>query len=180
MHFPFSIFPQASWKITTFRSKRSGAARQRPLARASSRCPLAERKLEILERALLDRVVAPLDSTHPAVTFAVRNFRHCPQRPISAVTEQIGLSDRRFIQLFFSQVGMTPKRFCRVQRFQQVLRKITGSSATAAAAIDWPEIALTCGYFDQSHFIHDFRAFSGINPSTYVANKTQFQNHVAL
>jgi AraC-like DNA-binding protein len=39
---------------------------------------------------------------------------------------------------------------------------------------------LTCGYFDQSHFIHDFRAFSGINPTTYVANKTQFQNHVAL
>ena len=142
--------------------------------------PSPERKLEILERTLLDRVVAPLDSTHPAVTFAVRNFRHCPQRPISAVTEQIGLSDRRFIQVFFSQVGMTPKRFCRVQRFQQVLRKITGSSGTAAAAIDWPEIALTCGYFDQSHFIHDFRAFSGINPSTYVANKTQFQNHVAL
>ncbi len=142
--------------------------------------PSPERKLEILERALLDRVVAPLDPTHPAVAFAVRNFRHHPQRPISAITDQIGLSDRRFIQLFFSQVGMTPKRFCRVQRFQQVLRKITGSSGTAAAAIDWPEIALTCGYFDQSHFIHDFRAFSGINPSTYVANKTQFQNHVAL
>jgi len=152
----------------------SSTLRERLLA-----APSPERKLEILERALLDRVVAPLDPTHPAVTFAVRNFRHCPQRPISAVTEQVGLSDRRFIQLFFSQVGMTPKRFCRVQRFQQVLRKITGS-ATTAAAIDWPEIALTCGYFDQSHFIHDFRAFSGINPSTYVANKTQFQNHVAL
>jgi AraC-like DNA-binding protein len=42
------------------------------------------------------------------------------------------------------------------------------------------QIALSCGYFDQAHFIHDFRAFSGINPSLYLANKTQFQNHVVL
>jgi AraC-like DNA-binding protein len=68
--------------------------------------------------------------------------------------------------------------FCRVQRFQRVLRNL--GSLAAGSAIDWPQIALTCGYFDQAHFIHDFRSFSGINPTTYVANKTQFQNHVAL
>ncbi len=89
------------------------------------------------------------------------------------------MSDRRFIQLFSQHVGLTPKLFCRVQRFQQVLRNVF-STAGADSVIDWPQIALACGYFDQSHFIHDFRAFSGINPTTYVANKTQFQNHVAL
>jgi AraC-like DNA-binding protein len=71
---------------------------------------------------------------------------------------------------------LTPKLFCRVQRFQGVLRQI----ARSAEAIDWTQIALSCGYFDQAHFIHDFRGFSGINPSSYVANKTQFQNHVVL
>ncbi len=141
-----------------------------------------EAKFKVLERTFLSKITAPphesVEPTHPAVSFAVQNFRNRPQRRISAVTDQIGLSDRRFIQLFSQQVGLTPKLFCRVQRFQQVLRNIT--SFAANSPIDWPQVALTCGYFDQAHFIHDFRAFSGINPTTYVANKTQFQNHVAL
>src|ERR1700722_5924317 len=135
-------------------------------------------KFKILERTFLGRINSLLEPTHSAVSFAVENFRHRPQRPISSVTDQIGLSDRRFIQLFSRQVGLTPKLFCRVQRFQQVLRNIT--TLAAGSVIDWPQIALRCGYFDQAHFIHDFRAFSGINPTTYLANKTQFQNHVAL
>jgi AraC-like DNA-binding protein len=138
-----------------------------------------QQKFKILEHAFLSRMNAPVEPTHPAVSFAVANFRHRPQRPIAAITDQIGLSDRHFIQLFSQHVGLTPKLFCRVQRFQQVLRNIVSTSATDSV-IDWTQIALTCGYFDQSHFIHDFRAFSGINPTTYVANKTQFQNHVAL
>jgi AraC-like DNA-binding protein len=138
-----------------------------------------QQKFTILERTFLNRLNASAEPAHPAVSFAVENFCHRPQRPISAVTDQIGFSDRHFIQLFSQHVGLTPKLFCRVQRFQQVLRNIV-STAAANSVFDWPQIALTCGYFDQSHFIHDFRAFSGINPTTYVANKTQFQNHVAL
>jgi AraC-like DNA-binding protein len=46
--------------------------------------------------------------------------------------------------------------------------------------VNWPEVALTCGYFDQAHFIHDFRAFSGINPSGYVADYTGHANHVPM
>jgi len=137
-----------------------------------------EAKFKILERTLISRLDATCEPTHPAVSFAVQSFRKRPQRPVSTVTEQVGLSDRRFIQLFSQQVGLTPKLFCRVQRFQQVLGNIT--SLAANSVIDWPQMALRCGYFDQAHFIHDFRAFSGINPTTYVANKTQFQNHVAL
>ena len=133
-----------------------------------------EAKFCVFERALLARIVKPLER-HPAVRFAVDSFQRCPHRAISCVTDQIGLSERRFIQVFAEQVGLTPKLFCRVKRFQKVLRRVTGSES-----IDWTQIALSCGYFDQAHFIHDFRAFSGINPSSYVANKTQFQNHVVI
>jgi AraC-like DNA-binding protein len=133
-----------------------------------------EAKFSVFERSLLRQMVQPLEP-HPAVRFAADNFRCHPNRAISSVTDQIGLSERRFIQVFADQVGLTPKLFCRVQRFQKALRHIARS-----ASIDWTHIALLCGYFDQAHFIHDFRAFSGINPSSYVANKTQFQNHVVL
>jgi uncharacterized glyoxalase superfamily protein PhnB len=44
--------------------------------------------------------------------------------------------------------------------------------------VDWPQVALDCGYFDQAHFIHEFRSFSGLTPTAYQAAKTPFQNHV--
>jgi AraC-like DNA-binding protein len=133
-----------------------------------------EARFSLCEGALLRRIVKPLER-HPAVRFAVENFQKRPHRKIATVTDQIGLSERRFIQVFADQVGLTPKLFCRVQRFQKVLGHIW-----RCQDIDWTQIALSCGYFDQAHFIHDFRAFSGINPSSYVVNKTQFQNHVVL
>jgi hypothetical protein len=46
--------------------------------------------------------------------------------------------------------------------------------------IDWAEIALSCSYFDKVHFNHDFRAFSGINLSTYLAVHTPHLNHAPL
>jgi methylphosphotriester-DNA--protein-cysteine methyltransferase len=134
----------------------------------------AEAKFRVLERALLSRRVEPAD-THPAVRFAVDNFERQPCRAISAVTSQIGLGERRFVQVFAQQVGLTPKLFCRVQRFQQVLERIADGGP-----MEWSGVALDCGYYDQPHFIHDFRAFSGINPTTYLANRTQFVNHVTV
>jgi AraC-like DNA-binding protein len=46
--------------------------------------------------------------------------------------------------------------------------------------VDWVEIALECGYYDQAHFIHEFRTFSGLTPSAYVAAATPHLNHVPL
>jgi AraC-like DNA-binding protein len=39
---------------------------------------------------------------------------------------------------------------------------------------------MDCGYFDQAHFIHDFKAFSGMSPTTYLARKTEHLNHVPV
>jgi AraC-like DNA-binding protein len=94
---------------------------------------------------------------------------------VGSVTEDIGLSPKRFIQVFQDEVGLKPKLFCRVRRFQQVLHAIS-----LGQEIDWADVAIDCGYFDQAHFIHDFRAFSGLNPSEYVARRTEHLNHVPL
>ncbi len=173
--FPFFKLPADELQSTNVELDTLWGAEARDLRERLLAAKTPEAKFDVLGRALLGKIVNSLDSAHPAVRFAVGNFRRLPNLPISGVTDQIALSERRFIQLFTQHVGLTPKLFCRIQRFQKVLREIARSTS-----IDWTQIALSCGYFDQAHFIHDFRAFSGINPSSYVSNKTEFQNHVVI
>ena len=86
--------------------------------------PTPEAKFQILEESLLAHASKPL-LRHPAVNFALNEFGDLRRAPsIAEVTGQIGLSSRRFIDVFNDQVGLTPKLFCRVQRFQKVLRRI--------------------------------------------------------
>ncbi len=132
-------------------------------------------RLEILESTLLARL-RRVHALHPAVGFALHEFRGGPQmRTIAEVTGQIGLSSRRFIELFKEQVGMTPKLYCRVRRFQQVVKSIAGGQD-----LDWAQVALDGGYFDQAHFNHDFRAFSGLCPTEYASLACRHPNHVPI
>ncbi len=78
-----------------------------------------ERRFRILERALLDRARDRLDC-HPAVRYALNLFdRSNGARPVSDVVQGIGMSPRRFIELFRNQVGLSPKVFCRIRRFNE-------------------------------------------------------------
>ena len=148
---------------------RAGEMRERILA-----APTPEAKFAVLERALLS--AARSLARHPAVAFALREFRSVPPaRSVAEVTSAIGLSPKRFIDRFRDEVGLTPKLFCRVRRFQEVVRRVH-----RARDVDWADVALGCGYFDQAHFINDFRAFSGLSPTAYLAGKTEHQNHVPL
>jgi AraC-like DNA-binding protein len=132
-------------------------------------------RFEILERVLLNKLTRSV-GRRGAVAFALRQFMAAPHMTtIAAVSEQIGLSSKRFIQVFRDETGFTPKVFCRIRRFQQALARMEGRKT-----LEWANVALDCGYFDQAHFIHDFRAFSGINPTAYLSHQTPHRNHVRL
>ncbi len=133
----------------------------------------AEARLALLEQILLDAFTSHL--LHPAVEYAVETFVRRPLfASVGEVTDRIGLSPKRFIERFKTEVGYTPKQFCRILRFQQVVTQVHRKSTP----IHWAEFALDCGYFDQAHFIHDFRSFSGMTPTAYQAAQTDFSNHV--
>lgn len=135
--------------------------------------PSVEAKFTVLEKWLLRQ--APELERHPAIAYALAEFKPGLGRHVSEITDKVGMTPKRFIQLFQKEVGLTPKLFCRVRRFQKVLHSIG-----MGRRIEWADVAIGCGYFDQAHFIHDFRAFSGLNPSTYVAHRTEHLNHVPL
>jgi AraC-like DNA-binding protein len=134
----------------------------------------AEAKLDLLEDALRE-MLAPL-GVHPAVAYALKIFDRVPHMTsVADATAAIGMSAKRFIEHFKAEVGMTPKRYCRVRRFQRAVAR-----AHRGHSVDWAQVAQDCGYFDQAHFIHDFKAFSGINPTAYVAAAGRHQNHVPI
>jgi AraC-like DNA-binding protein len=133
-------------------------------------------RLRILERFLLDRVVRPF-APHPAVDFALRELQATVTgaASVAEVTDRTGLSQRRFIELFTGQVGLTPKVYFRLRRFQQALRRLETRTAD-----DLASLALDCGYYDQAHFNHDFKAFSGLSPTAFLAQWAGRPNHVPL
>ena len=131
-------------------------------------------RFRILEHALLARVRGSFER-HPAVSYALDAFdRSQGRRRISDVVQRIGLSPRRFIEVFQSEVGLSPKAFCRIRRFNEALKRID-----KVPDVDWADVALSCGYFDQAHFNHDFRAFAGLSPSMYLRQRLA-RTHVAV
>jgi AraC-like DNA-binding protein len=138
-----------------------------------------EARFQLLEKYLLARArcpVAPALDRHRAVAFALKEMEGWAHgRTVSELIDQIGLSARRFIQVFSEQVGLTPKLYCRVRRLQEALGLVSKNRP-----VDWAALAARSGYFDQAHFIHDFRTFSGLSPTTYLANRGEYQNHVAM
>jgi AraC-like DNA-binding protein len=135
----------------------------------------AEARFRVLEQTLLARATS-LPGRHPAVAFALERFESVPRRlKVSDVARRSGLSQRLFIRAFDEEVGLTPKLFCRIQRFQRVLHLVENGRGA-----EWADVALGCGYFDQAHLINDFRAFSGVTPTAYLAGRSDHFNHLPL
>jgi len=137
-------------------------------------------RFRIVEAFLLERLTTcarpQADSRRQLVEFAVSNFGNAPVlSTVSEVARRAGLSERRFSQIFREEVGLSPKVWCRIQRFQRAVRMLH-----SGADVHWAELALDCGFYDQSHFANEFRAFSGVDASTYSASRTRWVNHIAV
>lgn len=70
---------------------------------------------------------------------------------------------------FRAIVGVTPKRLARSYRFTSTVLAID-----VAAPVDWADVAARAGYFDQAHFAHEFREFTGLTPTRYVERRRRF------
>jgi AraC-like DNA-binding protein len=111
----------------------------------------------------LHRKLAKATPLHPTVSYAVKQLTRESAAPsVRSIQLETGLSHTRFIQLFREHVGLTPKLFRRVRRFHTLTERIE-----KGIEVNWAQLAADCGYFDQAHLIHDFRAFAGMTPLEY-------------
>lgn len=130
-------------------------------------------RFDIIESELCARLAAPRQ--HAAIAIAIAQLERGV--PVANVASRLGFSHRRLIQSFDAAVGLTPKAFARVCRFQRVL-----SQSRASEAPDWAALAARGGYCDQSHLIREFIAFSGLPPSLLLRSSAVpvKEHHIAL
>lgn len=135
----------------------------------------SQARFHILEETLLKQLNQNRQR-HQIVDYALNKINNYPQlQRIKQITEEIGISSTRFIQLFKDDLGMTPKQFHRVRRFHHTLNTITSHQTQ-----NWAEIALCCGYYDQAHFNNEFRHFTGITPSAYAPQNIAHNTNLAI
>src|SRR5215216_1285611 len=126
-------------------------------------------RFQLLQEALLSRLRHGVEQ-HYSVSAALEMFGKNQAGPrVREAAKYLGLSQRRFIQVFKAEVGMTPKLFSRIQRFQQTRNFIQQNPLP-----DWAAVALDLGYFDQSHLIREFLEFSGLSPTDYLNRHKSF------
>ena len=89
--------------------------------------------------------------------------RHAGNCDLAGVAREAGLSMRQLQRRFLSDVGVTPKLFARIVRFQRVFERWDASPG------DWARVAVECGYYDQPHLLRDFRQFAGEPPAALMA-----------
>ncbi|GAA0342616.1 hypothetical protein GCM10009092_04030 [Bowmanella denitrificans] len=126
-------------------------------------------RINLLEAALLARVSYIKAPT--AVDNAMTSFQDLPN--VGAMVQRSGLSHRHFIARFRQSVGLSPKRYLQILRFQKALQMLRSPNAPSLA-----HLAMEMGYSDQSHFNRDFLCFAGVTPLTYQRNPPSEANHL--
>jgi AraC-like DNA-binding protein len=137
--------------------------------------PTPDDKFDILSDGLL-RIAPRTLEHHPAVELALCRFDKRPHRAsVAATAREAEVSQKKFIRLFNDAVGMTPKLYLRVARFQRVVERIQ-----YLPDVDWGDVVERHGYYDQSHFIRDFRDFTGLAPTEWLKRRGPYAHHIPL
>lgn len=150
-------------------------ARSRELRERLVEAVTPEARFGLIERALRARLDAA-PRHHPAVSHALRRMSAAPSLArIAEVRAETGYGAKRFIALFRDSVGLTPKLYCRVRRFQDAIERLARGEA-----VEWAEVAADAGFADQPHLNREFRAFAGLTPTQYRPVAPDRPNHVAI
>ena len=165
-----SGIPSSEYRGNSFQADSVFSAQE--LSRIKDRllnCKNPDRRYAIMEQFLFNKFRP--DLFDPRVDLAIKAYQN-GDIDLNAMSDKVCLSARRFRELFSIQTGLSPGYYKKLIRFFRSAKQINWTSLT--------EVALSNGYYDQSHFIKDFKHFSGLTPSTYLRlklNSADFYNY---
>jgi AraC-like DNA-binding protein len=121
-----------------------------------------DERITLLDAALVRRFArsAPLSAQQAQALWLLRRR---PDPDIAAIARDIGWSRKHLAERIRDAVGVWPRSFRRLLRFQRLTGRLRGSPKP-----DWAMLALETGYCDQSHMIREFREFAELTPSEYM------------
>lgn len=119
-------------------------------------CADSAAAISLIEQWLTSRIKPSLNNRRIGATLSTMLFN--PSTHVGKLAEIACLGKKQFMRVFRECVGMNPKEYGRIVRFQRVLRMMQ------LGCRNYADIACAGGYADQSHFIREFRQFSGLTP----------------
>jgi AraC-like DNA-binding protein len=131
----------------------------------------ADSRVDALCRVLARRVSGAALPDALAAHAAGRLLREPGHTSIASLAEAAGVSSRQLERRFLAAIGLTPKTFARIARFQRVCTHLDSTPDTLSTA------AVDCGYYDQSHLARDVRDFSGSTPAALRAPGSALTEH---
>lgn len=121
----------------------------------------------------LEKRLLKVSHTDQQIFTAIRQVIHADYKiSVSSLADQYALSSRQFNRRFITYAGFNPKTYLRLNRLQAAVKQYGQYESLT-------QLALNCGYYDQSHFIHDFKRFTGYHPKFYFSGKaegTEYRN----
>ena len=126
----------------------------------------SQRKFEVVEDWLLSRMEATIGEQN--IIDIVHLFQNKPFSQHKEIVQSYSKTQKHLINQFKKYIGLTPKVLHRIFRFNEILQKIH-----LKEKLDWSQIAYQFGYSDQSHFIKEFKEFSGFSPQEFIQSKYQ-------
>ncbi len=129
--------------------------------------PRIDQKIQVLQ-ALLTKYLLENKNDLNMLRVATWMLRRSGIASMAEISRAAGLSNRQLERRFLADVGIGPKLFSRILRFQTVFRVVDKDAPL------WPLVALECGYYDQAHLIKDFRQFTHQTPAVLFAEHSAF------
>lgn len=127
-----------------------------------------QKRIELIETFLIKKII-----TNPKRSGKIEKVAHIlssllnepTESNINNISAKYGITPRYLHKLVFQHTGLAPKSFNKIKRFQHSLKLINNTE------YPFTSIAYDSGYFDQSHFIRDFKSFTGTTPTSYLENQ---------
>lgn len=135
-------------------------ARERALVERLRELRTWDARFDLLEEALAERLARSTVRLGPIARALDGIAREKGGASVAAVARALGCSQKHLITLFRRQVGICPKLWCRLTRFEHLVRRLE-----ARPQETWAGLAVELGFYDQAHLAREVRQFAGLTPT---------------
>lgn len=133
----------------------------------------AQERIALIEDYFIDLLASTKFATPEIIVAANTILDKKGQLNVLELLESLPMSRRSFERKFLNEVGLSPKTYAKIRRFGHTCKLMAGKRD-----VNLMDVLFEGGYYDQSHFIKDFKYFSGRTPKTYVKTNAELANYV--